>query len=294
MNKMVYLLYDINKKIITSNKINNALLTRANEKFGDYISILRCYENDIIMLVSQNGLYFLSHVADIGTNTFQKNLFLLGDTFFPIIIGQDDLKESIITCTNKGRIVRIILSAIVERGWNYPIKLIKMFDDKVVNAYLDDGKHNYLFISRNGQILKSLSSVCTTLKRKYGIGAMAFDLKEGDEIISFFLVPVNETENDRVIILDENGYGKGIFLNSIRARRKLIRSGSKLFNAKEFSGIKLVGGCYTNDENDLIVIVLEDTCYYIYSKYFTNNRKRSLGKKIISSNSIKFIKKIFA
>ncbi len=293
MNKMVYLLYDINKKIITSNKINNALLTRANEKFGDYISILRCYEEDIVMLISQNGLYFLSHVIDIGTNSFEKKLSMLGDISSFIIIGQDDLKESIITCTNKGRIIRIMLSAITERGWNYPVKLIKMLDDKIVNAYLDKGEHNYLFISRNGQILKSLSSVCATLKRKYRTGAMAFDLKEGDEIVSFFLVPVNETENDRVIILDENGNGKGIFLNSIKARQKLIRSGSKLFNAKEFSEIKLVGGCYTNDENDLIVIVLKDTCYYIYSKYFANNKKRSLGKKIISSDSIQFIKKIF-
>jgi DNA gyrase/topoisomerase IV subunit A len=238
-------------------------------------------------------MYFLSHVGDINTSTFKRNLSSLMDLSSFTIIGQDDIKSSIIIGTNTGRIARILVSAITERGWNYPVKLIKIFDDKIINAYLDNGEYNYLFISKNGRILRSSSKVCATLKRRYTGGARAFDLKEGDEIVSFFLVPIIESENDRIIILDENGNGKGVSLSSIKARQKLTRSGNKLFNAKEFSEIKLVGGCYSNNENDLIVIGMKDICYYIYSKYFTNNSKRALGKKIIASDSIKFIKRMF-
>ncbi len=293
MNKMVYLLYDVNNKIITSDRINSVLLTRANEKFGDYINILRCHEDDIILSISPSGSYFVSHVSDINSYIFNRNLNSLGELSTFVIIGQDELKSSIIIGTSSGRIVRILVSAVLERGWNFPVRLIRVSGAKIIDAHLDNGGCNYLFISRNGRILKSSPTICATLKLRSTVGAQAFDLKEGDEIVSFFLVPENESKEDRIILLDENGNGKGLFLNSIKTRRKLIRAGNKVFHNKEYSGVKLIGGCYTNDANDLIVIVLKDICYYIYSKYFLNYGKRAFGKKIIVSESLKTIKRMF-
>jgi len=211
MNKMVYLLYDVNNKIITSDRINSVLLTRANEKFGDYINILRCHEDDIILSISPSGSYFLSHVSDINSYIFNRNLNSLGELSTFVIIGQDELKSSIIIGTSSGRIVRILVSAVLERGWNFPVRLIRVSGAKIIDAHLDNGGCNYLFISRNGRILKSSPTICATLKLRSTVGAQAFDLKEGDEIVSFFLVPENESKEDRIILLDENGNGKGLF-----------------------------------------------------------------------------------
>lgn len=123
--------------------------------------------------------------------------------------------------------------------------------DEVVDVRLTNGSNELILADRNGRAVRFDEKTIRTMGRvSTGVRGMRID--EGDDDAVIGMIVVNDAENETVMVVSEEGYGKR---SDVEDYRKTNRGGKgvKTMAITEKTG-RLVAIKNVTDENDLMII----------------------------------------
>ena len=122
--------------------------------------------------------------------------------------------------------------------------------DEVVDVRLTNGHNELILANRNGRACRFDENTVRTMGRvSTGVRGMRLD-NDDDEVVG--MIVVNDAENENVMVVSENGYGKR---SEVEDYRKTNRGGKgvKTLNITEKTG-RVVAIKNVTDKNDLMII----------------------------------------
>ena len=156
----------------------------------------------------------------------------------------------VVFATKNGTIKKTLLEA-YSRPRTNGVNAINIVDgDEVVDVRLTNGKNEIILANRNGRAVRFDESAVRPMGRvSTGVRGMQLD---GDDDQLVGMIVVNDAENETVMVVSENGYGKR---SSVEDYRKTNRGGKgvKTIAVTEKTG-RLVAIKNVTDENDLMII----------------------------------------
>ncbi len=156
----------------------------------------------------------------------------------------------VVFATKNGTIKKTLLEA-YSRPRTNGVNAINIVDgDEVVDVRLTNGKNEIILANRNGRAVRFDESAVRPMGRvSTGVRGMQLD---GDDDQLVGMIIVNDAENETVMVVSENGYGKR---SSVEDYRKTNRGGKgvKTIAVTEKTG-RLVAIKNVTDENDLMII----------------------------------------
>ena len=122
-------------------------------------------------------------------------------------------------------------------------------DDEVISVRLTDGNSEIIMANRNGRAIRFNEKTVRSMGRmSQGVKAMTLD--SDDEVIG--MITMAGTEDETVMVVSENGYGKRSALEDYRITNRGGK-GVKTMSITEKTGA-LVAIKNVNDSNDLMII----------------------------------------
>ena len=160
----------------------------------------------------------------------------------------------ILFCTKRGVIKKTLLEAYSRPRQNGVRAITLREDDGLIQVCLTNGRNDVMIANRNGRAIRFHESIIREMGRTAaGVRGITLDNKD-DEVIGMICIEVDEEgkENDNVLVVSVNGYGKR---SDIKDYRKTNRGGKgvKTLNVTDKTG-KLVAIKNVNDNNDLMII----------------------------------------
>lgn len=156
----------------------------------------------------------------------------------------------VVFATKNGTIKKTLLEA-YSRPRTNGVNAINIVDgDEVVDVRLTNGNNEIILANRNGRAVRFDESAVRPMGRvSTGVRGMQLD---GDDDQLVGMIIVNDAENETVMVVSENGYGKR---SSVEDYRKTNRGGKgvKTIAVTEKTG-RLVSIKNVTDENDLMII----------------------------------------
>ena len=156
----------------------------------------------------------------------------------------------VVFATKNGTIKKTLLEA-YSRPRTNGVNAINIVDgDEVVDVRLTNGKNEIILANRNGRAVRFDESAVRPMGRvSTGVRGMQLD---GDDDQLVGMIIVNDAENETVMVVSENGYGKR---SSVEDYRKTNRGGKgvKTIAVTEKTG-RLVAIKNVTDDNDLMII----------------------------------------
>lgn len=157
----------------------------------------------------------------------------------------------VVFVTKKGLVKKTLLRA-YSRPRNNGVIAININDgDEVVDVRLTNGSDELIIADKNGRACRFHENNVRTMGRvSTGVRGMKLDEDGEDEVIG--MVVVNDSENETVMVVSEEGYGKRSLVSDYR----LTNRGGKVvktLNITEKTG-KLVAIKTVTDDNDLMII----------------------------------------
>ena len=123
--------------------------------------------------------------------------------------------------------------------------------DEVVDVRLTNGKNELVMASRNGNAVRFHENRVRTMGRvATGVIGMRIDSNGDDAVVG--MVVVNNPEQETIMVVSENGYGKRSQVEDYRVTNRGTK-GVKTLNITEKTG-RLVAIKNVTDENDLMII----------------------------------------
>ena len=156
----------------------------------------------------------------------------------------------VVFATKNGIIKKTCLEAYSRPRTNGVIAININEGDKVVGVRLTNGKNELLLANRNGRAVRFNEDQVRTMGRvSTGVIGMRIDGGD-DEVIG--MVCVNDPQQETIMVVSENGYGKR---SEVEDYRKTARGtkGVKTLAITEKTG-RLVAIKVVTDENDLMII----------------------------------------
>jgi len=174
----------------------------------------------------------------------------------------------LIFCTKNGVIKKTSLEAYSRPRQNGVNAITIREDDKVIQVLLTNGNAEVLLANRNGRAIRFNESKVREMGRTAtGVRGMTLDDDGEDEVVG--MVCVNKDENDTIMVVSQQGYGKRTLLDErdedgnvvlengepVAVYRVTNRGGKgvKTMNINEKTG-KLVTIESVNNDNDLMII----------------------------------------
>ena len=156
----------------------------------------------------------------------------------------------VVFATKNGTIKKTLLEA-YSRPRTNGVNAINIVDgDEVVDVRLTNGNNEIILANRNGRAVRFDESAVRPMGRvSTGVRGMQLD---GDDDQLVGMIIVNDAENETVMVVSENGYGKR---SSVEDYRKTNRGGKgvKTIAVTEKTG-RLVAIKNVTDENDRMII----------------------------------------
>ena len=122
--------------------------------------------------------------------------------------------------------------------------------DEVVGVRLTNGNNELVLANRNGRAVRFNENTVRAMGRtSTGVRGMRLDGGD-DELIG--MVVVNDPENETIMVVSENGYGKRSNVEDYRVTNRGTK-GVKTLGITEKTG-RLVAIKVVNDDNDLMII----------------------------------------
>ena len=123
-------------------------------------------------------------------------------------------------------------------------------NDEVIDVRLTNGKNEIIMANRNGRAVRFDEKTIRTMGRT-ATGVRGMRLDGGDDAVVGMIV-VNDAENETVMVVSEEGYGKR---SDVEDYRKTNRGGKgvKTLSITEKTG-RLVSIKNVTDDNDLMII----------------------------------------
>ena len=156
----------------------------------------------------------------------------------------------VVFATKQGLVKKTCLEAYSRPRTNGVIAININDGDQVVSVRLTNGRNELLLANRNGRAVRFNEDQVRTMGR-VSTGVIGMRLDGGDdEVVG--MVCVNDPENETIMVVSENGYGKR---SDIEDYRKTARGakGVKTLAITEKTG-RLVAIKVVTDENDLMII----------------------------------------
>lgn len=156
----------------------------------------------------------------------------------------------IMFCTKNGIIKKTCLEDYSRPRTNGVIAINIREDDKVIAVRLTNGHNEILLANRKGHAVRFDEEKVRCMGRvSTGVKGMTLD-GEDDEVIG--MVCVNDPEQETIMVVSENGYGKRSVIEDYRKTSRGTK-GVKTLNITDKTG-KLVAIKVVTDENDLMII----------------------------------------
>lgn len=158
----------------------------------------------------------------------------------------------VLFCTKNGLIKKTCLSEYSRPRTNGVIAISIRENDRVIGVCLTNGENEIVLANRGGRAIRFNESAVRTMGRTAtGVRGMTLDDEDGiDEVVG--MVCVNDPENETIMVVSEQGYGKR---SGIEDYRKTNRGGKgvKTLNVTEKTG-NLVAIKTVTDDHDLMII----------------------------------------
>lgn len=157
----------------------------------------------------------------------------------------------VVFVTKKGLVKKTLLRA-YSRPRNNGVIAININDgDEVVDVRLTNGSDELIIADKNGRACRFHENNVRTMGRvSTGVRGMKLDEDGEDEVIG--MVVVNDSENETVMVVSEEGYGKRSLVSDYRLTNRGGK-GVKTLNITEKTG-KLVAIKTVTDDDDLMII----------------------------------------
>lgn len=156
----------------------------------------------------------------------------------------------VVFATKKGLIKKTSLEAYSRPRANGVIAINVLEDDEVVGVRLTNGHNELLLADRNGRAVRFHENTVRAMGR-VSTGVRGMRLDDGDDEVVGMVV-VNKPEEETIMVVSENGYGKRSQVEDYRVTNRGGK-GVKTLNITEKTG-RLVAIKVVTDENDLMII----------------------------------------
>ena len=148
----------------------------------------------------------------------------------------------VVFCTKNGIVKKTSLKAYSRPRTNGVNAINIVEGDEVVDVRLTNGKNELIIANRNGRAVRFHENAVRTMGRV---------ANEGDDAVVGMIV-VNDAENETVMVVSENGYGKRSQVEDYRMTNRGVK-GVKTLNITDKTG-RLVAIKNVTDQNDLMII----------------------------------------
>lgn len=157
----------------------------------------------------------------------------------------------IVFVTKKGLVKKTSLRAYSRPRTNGVIAININEGDEVVDVRLTNGSNELIIANRNGRACRFNEDTVRSMGRvSTGVRGMRLDDDGQDEVVG--MIVINDSENDTVMVVSEEGYGKRSMVEDYRLTNRGGK-GVKTLNITDKTG-KLVAIKNVTDENDLMII----------------------------------------
>lgn len=157
----------------------------------------------------------------------------------------------IVFFTKKGLVKKTSLRAYSRPRTNGVIAININEGDEVVDVRLTNGSNELIIANRNGRACRFNEDTVRSMGRvSTGVRGMRLDDDGQDEVVG--MIVINDSENDTVMVVSEEGYGKRSMVEDYRLTNRGGK-GVKTLNITDKTG-KLVAIKNVTDENDLMII----------------------------------------
>jgi DNA gyrase subunit A len=225
--------------------------------------MLNASMHNTLLLFSEKGKCFWLKVYEIpeGTKTskgraIQNVINIEQDDQILAYINVNNLTDPeyinnnyIILCTKKGIIKKTSLEAYSRPRQNGVNAITIREDDKLFEARMTNGNHHIMMAVRSGKAVRfEDSSVRPIGRTASGVRGITLG-NEQDEVVGMVCV---ENENEDILVVSENGYGKRSKIGDYRLTNRGGK-GVKTINVTEKTG-QLISIKSVDDSNDLMII----------------------------------------
>ncbi len=156
----------------------------------------------------------------------------------------------VVFATKNGLIKKTSLEAYSRPRANGVIAINILEDDEVVGVRLTNGHNELVLANKNGRAVRFNENTVRAMGR-VSTGVRGMRLDEGDdEVIG--MVVVNKPEEETIMVVSENGYGKRSMVEDYRVTNRGGK-GVKTIGITEKTG-RLVAIKVVKDDNDLMII----------------------------------------
>ncbi len=158
--------------------------------------------------------------------------------------------HNLVFATKKGIIKKTKLEAYSRPRANGVNAIIIRDDDQLIQVELTDGNSEILLANRNGRAIRFHESKVREMGRvSTGVRGMSLD-DDNDEVVG--MICMNQSSENNVMVISENGYGKRSLLDDYRITNRGGK-GVKTINVTDKTGA-LVAMKSVTDDNDLVII----------------------------------------
>ena len=192
-----------------------------------------------------------------------------------------DDKEAFITFfTAKGIVKRTRLDAYQNIRTNGIIAINLRDDDEIINVLITDGKKDFILGASNGKAIRFEESQVRETGRT-AMGVKGMDLEDEHNIVG--IAVIDESEQQDILVITENGYGKRTLASEYR-RQQRGGKGVKTIQITEKNGALKTLTMATNDQ-DLMVVTDRGIIIRTEISQISTLKKATQGVRIIKLRS---------
>ncbi len=183
----------------------------------------------------------------------------------------------IIMCTKNGIIKKTPLSEYSRPRTNGVNAITVREGDELLEAALTDGSNDIVIGVKGGKAIRFKETDARPLGRTAS-GVKGITVPEGDEVIGM-VVADEKNENETILVVSENGYGKRSHLDDYRVTTRGGK-GVKTISITEKTG-KLIAIDKVTDEDDLMIINKSGITIRVKSEVIPVSSRATQGVKLI-------------
>ena len=148
-------------------------------------------------------------------------------------------------------------------------------DDELIEVKVTDQDSEIFLVTRQGMCIRFRETDVRATGR-VSMGVIGMNIDPGDEIIGMQL----QSQGDSLLIVSENGMGKGTFLNEFTVQKRGGK-GVKCYKITEKTG-DVVGVKAVNDDNEIMMITTEGIIIQLRMDDISTLRRITSGVKMIN------------
>lgn len=248
-------------KVQSRGGVGNRGATTRDADFLEYI--VAATNHQYMLLFTEKGKCYWLRVFEIpeGSKTakgraIQNLINIEPDDKIKAYLRTDDLKNteyvekmSVVMITKNGTIKKTSLEAYSRPRVNGINAIEIREDDQLLGARLTDGTSEIMIATKNGKCIRFPEEKVRSVGRT-SIGVKGITMEDNDEVIG--MIAISDKENETVLVVSENGYGKRTAVEDYRITNRGGK-GVITLNITDKTGQLIAINNVTN-EHDLMII----------------------------------------